>query len=462
MADQQPRPVALFRRLLNRIGNPLEWSEVDKCLLVVGLNLGGATYWAVRTFEFVRHPQTVPFLNTTALKTVQPALVFWPIGFALLGLIALVLRRKRSQSPVLVHLTIQYYAVTNAVFAGAVGSLSIGAGMLLLGGMAIGTLLFGFLPALLAGITFLVILIIATVGAWAGWMPYAPLLQQAPFEPGGRLTTWWFAEIGGAALLFLVLVVGTLAYSFYRWRDREDRLAIAYRDLSEAKDRLVRAESLAAIGSLVTGAAHELRNPLGSSGGLLQSLRDDLLASAALSDEEKEEALETLDMARKGHERAATIAERLYSLTDDLETRGSVAELGDSLEALGQRFAPVRLEVSDELRGKQIPQSLFKVILPNLLENAAASGSAEPPLLRASVQQQELQFEVSDNGAGIAPEKQDEVFKPFVGTERAGAGHRVGLGLYIVHELVTRMGGSVSLESDVGKGTRVLVRVPLP
>ena len=104
-------------------------------------------------------------------------------------------------------------------------------------------------------------------------------------------------------------------------------------------------------------------------------------------------------------------------------------------------------------------------VLTNLIFNAVTHGFTDGPgghmLIKArrlGMEQVEIIF--SDDGSGIPEEVQRHVFDPFFTTRRAQG--RTGLGLYIVHNLVTQqLGGRITLVSALGKGTTIYMTLPL-
>ena len=94
-------------------------------------------------------------------------------------------------------------------------------------------------------------------------------------------------------------------------------------------------------------------------------------------------------------------------------------------------------------------------------QHACDEGQAQARIdVRArAAEADEVELVVADNGRGIAADMQSRVFEPFFTTRRMSGGS--GLGLHIVHQIVTRqLGGSVTLESAPGRGARFLIRVP--
>jgi signal transduction histidine kinase len=66
-------------------------------------------------------------------------------------------------------------------------------------------------------------------------------------------------------------------------------------------------------------------------------------------------------------------------------------------------------------------------------------------------------IEVRDTGSGIPPEQKEQIFDPFFTTKDSG----VGLGLFITHQIIKEHSGSIDVESEVGQGTRFLIRLPM-
>jgi len=102
------------------------------------------------------------------------------------------------------------------------------------------------------------------------------------------------------------------------------------------------------------------------------------------------------------------------------------------------------------------PQDLFQVIL-NIVHNALQAVDAQGGEVRiaASLQGDMVELSIADNGCGISKENLSRIFDPFFTTKPPGSG--TGLGLSIVQELVAAQKGTVRVESEIGRGTRVAV-----
>ncbi len=222
-------------------------------------------------------------------------------------------------------------------------------------------------------------------------------------------------------------------------------------------DTEARQDRLAAVGQLAAGLAHELGNPI----AIIQS------CATYLSDEYTEGALnEDLQVIQREATRCREMIDRMLALSS---ARQAKPKEGDLRESVHRAIDLVRYKadgVSLELSLPQEPvhyvydDNQLVAILVNLLLNAISSTkSAEDPAVRLELYAKEksIHINVSDNGCGIAPDQIERVFDPFF-TKREGG---TGLGLAMVHQVITALGGMIDVESQVGKGTCFSVVLPL-
>jgi PAS domain S-box-containing protein len=260
-------------------------------------------------------------------------------------------------------------------------------------------------------------------------------------------------------------------------------LSATLENLMQSKEALVRSEKLAALGRLVAGVAHELNTPIGNS----------LLSASTLAERTEEFSREASAgaggaAALSGYAQDAREASRI--LLRNLERAGEIIRSFKQVavdQASSQRRAFALDEVVEEvmlthrpmLRGSRveiradIPSGLrfdsypgpLGQVLGNLITNAAlhgydhgASGTVE---ITAGAQGKDrVRIAVRDRGQGIAREHLARIFDPFF-TTRMGRGGS-GLGLGICHNIVEKtLGGTIEVESQVGKGTTVITVVPL-
>lgn len=252
-------------------------------------------------------------------------------------------------------------------------------------------------------------------------------------------------------------------------------------DVSEAKQiqgALVAAKQDAegatrARDTFLATVSHEIRTPMSGVVGILQ-----LLDHGRLSPDDKH----LLDMARSATELLLRILNDILdfaksengdlalecapmSVTEIVErTAGIVAP---EMERKGLHFD---VDVSRELARRHVGdgQRLGQVLL-NLLGNASkftdyGAVSLSVSVLATTEDEQRLQIRVADTGIGIAREDQAGLFSPFAQARNSSSGRYggTGLGLAICRRLIESMGGSIALDSELGRGTTVSIELPLP
>jgi signal transduction histidine kinase len=256
---------------------------------------------------------------------------------------------------------------------------------------------------------------------------------------------------------------------------RNGELREALEKLRRAQDDLVRSEKLASMGRLVAGIAHEINNPvnavintIGPLEELIRSLREttDLGVLAANG----REAEEMLAVIQRGATRSKAIVQALhnYSRGDDEQPRevNLARSVDDTLDLLRHRLKDVRIEkeVDPGLRVVGFAGQIDQVIM-NLVTNAAQAigprpGGGTVRIKAAADPEAEgtVVITVADDGPGIPAELLPRIFDPFFTTKDVGEGS--GLGLSIVHGIIERHGGRISVDSHPGAGAVFTVRLP--
>jgi signal transduction histidine kinase len=237
------------------------------------------------------------------------------------------------------------------------------------------------------------------------------------------------------------------------------------RVLTEHNEALVAADRLKS--QFISHVSYELRTPLQSISGfaeLLSSPRTGLLTerqrdylAAILS------SSDTLKTIINGIIDLATIDAGALALNP---ASIGVREVLESVaKSTRERFArasqKLEITIGDDVARIVADKERLVQVLQNLLANASGfSAQGKAVRLACRLEGQHVIFEVEDEGVGIPKEEQPKVFERFV-TRTGGAGHRgAGLGLPLVKSLVELHGGTVALESEPGRGTRVIVKLP--
>jgi PAS domain S-box-containing protein len=258
------------------------------------------------------------------------------------------------------------------------------------------------------------------------------------------------------------------------------------RDLTEKRRlelQLIQSAKMAALGEMAGGIAHEIRNPLAITSSAAQ-----ILLRKGADPELRNEA------ARKVHaaaDRAAVIIENLLRFA---RPSGGMAEcvdvnsaVEDTLSLIGHQMSLQSVEIQRRLAPQlprvkgnenQLQQVFMNIILnayhamPHGGELIIASGipvtpapalpdSAPPPAANphaACDDRPGVEVRFSDTGCGIPPENLSRIFDPFFTTMPVGVG--TGLGLSIAYSIVRQHGGTIGVESEVGKGSIFTVQLP--
>ncbi len=251
-------------------------------------------------------------------------------------------------------------------------------------------------------------------------------------------------------------------------RGQADSVVVAVRDISERRDmqsRLLLADRMVSLGTLAAGVAHEVNNPLAYVMTNLQ-VAQELTRQDPVPGEGIEECLvDALD----GCVRVKRIVEDLRQLTRPPDAdicANSAEEILERCVHIATNEIRHRARIVREYKRAPLvvcSEGRLSQVLLNLLLNAAQAmpvGRADKMQLTVRIDSRgdDVVIEVQDTGSGIAPEALPRVFDPFFTTKSPGVG--TGLGLSICHTLVTQMGGSIAVESEVGAGTVVRVRLP--
>jgi signal transduction histidine kinase len=252
----------------------------------------------------------------------------------------------------------------------------------------------------------------------------------------------------------VTVVVLILAYLTIWW---------LWRRSQHLEEQAAEAERMAYIGTLASGLAHEIRNPLNSLNLNMQMLEEDAAKSATAGSSRRLFAVTQQEIKRL--ERLVTDF-LSYAKPRPLEMREvSAVELLESCrDLLGAEFDKrgAQIVVEDLSQGGKVrvDSEQLTQLLMNLAQNALAATeeSDRPPriILRARPSGGAVYLEVEDNGVGIPSENTEQIFDLFYSTRKGGT----GLGLAVVKRIATDHSGEVEVESTPGVGTRVRVSLP--
>jgi two-component system nitrogen regulation sensor histidine kinase NtrY len=224
---------------------------------------------------------------------------------------------------------------------------------------------------------------------------------------------------------------------------------------------LLSAQRLAAWREVAQRIAHEIKNPLTPIQLSAQRLRRRLAGRVGDGSSVLEECTGTIIGEVEGLRRLVDEFSRFARMPSLTPRPTELARLLDGVAALyGETHPGIKL-VSDVDPGVPTlevdPDQLKRAVL-NLIDNAVEAGATEVAIAaRWDRRAARVQIVVTDDGAGIAGELRDRVFQPYFSTKTTG----MGLGLPIVHQIVTDHGGQVRVEENRPRGSRILIELPV-
>ena len=241
--------------------------------------------------------------------------------------------------------------------------------------------------------------------------------------------------------------------------ERTQQLERAQMEKERMLDQLIQAEKMASIGTLVSGIGHEINNPL----YVLHATAEALCTE---SDLDQCHAYGN-SMLRQTARIAATVKNlSRYAQPgsqQDLERVNLDEVIADALDLVRQALRDEHVEFSVDMattpdflaRFEEIVQVAFN-LLRNAIQATAGSGRID---ISSARQGDWISLRIRDNGMGIPEAFLKRIFDPFFTTKGPDEGE--GLGLYIVHQVVTRYGGSIDVENADSGGARFEIRFPV-
>jgi len=262
---------------------------------------------------------------------------------------------------------------------------------------------------------------------------------------------WWWLLIG-LALGGPLWVVLTL------WMARR-LLRGARRLLARSRGQ----EHLAELGQLAGGLAHEIKNPLSTIQVNLKLLTEDI---ARLPDEQHRRWLRRLQSVQEEANRLKGILDDFLRYAGKYELALATVDLRRLVGELADFFAPqadaarvvMRIMLPEQPLRCRVDANLLKQALLNLMINAVhAMSDGGELILKLSAARARAVLEVIDTGTGIAAEDLAKVFEVYY----SGKTHGTGLGLPTTRRIVREHGGTIHVDSEIGKGTRFMIALPL-
>jgi signal transduction histidine kinase len=252
----------------------------------------------------------------------------------------------------------------------------------------------------------------------------------------------------------------------------EARVEERTRELRDTQAQLVQSEKMRSLGQLVAGVAHELNNPIGFVHANLQLLEEyvERLMDPGLEPARRERTRaaisKLLASSREGTQRVKQIVQdlRTFSRTGrgDLQPISLEDEIDRTLALMEPRLkGGVEVEKDyGELPEVRCYVGQLNQVFMNLLMNACDAMDGRGRIrVSAQPEGEGVCLEFEDDGPGMPEEVSQRIFEPFFTTKPVGQG--TGLGLSLSHGIIERHGGTMSVESEPGHGTRFTIHLPL-
>jgi signal transduction histidine kinase len=242
------------------------------------------------------------------------------------------------------------------------------------------------------------------------------------------------------------------------YRRLEESFAVTTQELRITQEKLIRTERLASMSNLVQGVAHEIRNPITTIGGFARRIKKEL------GDNRKFDKY--VDIILEETARLENIVKRVRDFTETQSYTPTMTRIEPLVEEVLKSMIPlanqlgVRIvkEIAPDLPQARLDSSQITVAIANIVENALDAmpqgGTLNLKVLR---EDRFLVITIKDTGCGIPKDQLTAIYDPFVTSKSKG----VGLGLTLVHQVVSNHHGDIRITSEVQKGTVVTLRLPL-
>lgn len=252
--------------------------------------------------------------------------------------------------------------------------------------------------------------------------------------------------------------VGYFVFRVARALERREREMLALRDWA------ARTEKLASLSALAAGAAHELGTPLGTIAVAAKELERNAATDGALR---RETVIDDVRLIREEAERCRQIIAKLATNAGESQggppRRTSIGAIVDRVKGSlsDARAASLTVDAPPADAFVWAPDELLVQVLTTLVKNGleAAASAPDPGRVRLSttVEGERVAFHVEDAGAGMSEETLRRLGEPFFSTKN---GRGMGLGLFLARSFADRVGGSLEVASQPGKGSLFVLQVP--
>ncbi len=235
------------------------------------------------------------------------------------------------------------------------------------------------------------------------------------------------------------------------------------KQLKTTQDKLIRSEKLASLGALASNVVHELGNPLAAITNSVQVLQERVHLEGKMK--------ELMDIIGWESERLNRIVNQLREFSKPKPLKFVMADLREIVKkailVLNQDFELIWDRTITTKFSKDLPSTLLdpdamEQVVLNVIKNGLqaihAGGTVEVRITSIGREERrKIRLQVRDNGSGIPEENIQHIFEPYFSTKAKG----MGLGMHIAKQAVESHGGTIRINSELGKGTTVIIDIPV-
>lgn len=237
--------------------------------------------------------------------------------------------------------------------------------------------------------------------------------------------------------------------------------------MNELNAQLVQSDKLAALGKMATGVAHEINNPLAVIIQKTGWMEDLLLEEDFQRSQHIEEYKDSIKKIEDHVERARKVVHNMLGYARKMEPHLESVDINETLNQtidLLENYARINnIDIQTDL-ASNLPiissnQAELQQVFMNLMSNAI-DAIEKDGLIEVKTKQiaSKITVEIIDNGPGISKDQQKKIFDPFFTTKETGKG--TGLGLWISYNIMEKLGGAITLNSQAGEGSSFIVEIP--